>query len=152
MKIETLTPDALSSTYFEKKSDGKYGLKSIPMEWFPAGSRILSGSLSVISLYTTNGNAVRLEIDITYSDKGIVDVEILDNRGVFTAGMFYWVKAGTSINVIAKMLMNGSKDIEIGFTTIIDNTLIIYLNNVSVYSALFVRSDKPINTMYAVNI
>ena len=127
MKIETLTPNALNSTYFEKKSDGTYGLKNIQMEWFPAGSRILSGSLSVISLYTTNGNAVRLEIDITYSDKGIVDVEILDNRGVFTAGVIYWVKAGTSVNVIAKMLMNGSKDIEIGFTTIIDNTLIIYL-------------------------
>ena len=142
----------LSSTYFEKKSDGKYGLKAIPLEWFPAGSRILSGALSNATLYTMSGNAVRMELDIAYGDKGILNVYILDNRGVSTAGVIYWVKAGTSVNVIAKMLMPGSKDIVVRYSLVSGNTLILDLGDIGVYSSMYVSADKSIMNMYSINV
>lgn len=148
---EVMETKDLSSTYFEKKNDSKYGLKSIQDGWINENGRIHMGAYATYGVTTFSGNAARIKLRPNVLDKGTLLVGVYKNTGAYSLVMIYWVKSGNTVSV-PEVTQLGKSQINVRFATVTDYDIIIDIDNVPQYSGVTAWSSVGINDIVSISV
>lgn len=149
-----LDDNDMNPDYFEKKSNGKWGLKNIQSSWFAEDNSIRRGALCSDCIYQPAGyNALRVYMDMhAGGDKGILVVGCEFNQGGNGYTVFHWVKAGQGINVISSKHL-GDNPIVARYASIEDNGIpFIDLQDIAPYSFVGIWCPSGINNVVPISV